>query len=116
MTCSRVIIINKGRIEACDTPDNLLGRIRTAGGVTLEAKVGTDDAATELRKITGVRDVSEADDNGWKILSLRVESGTDVRAEVFRLARDRRWEVRELTARRATLEDVFVEITHSDEG
>jgi hypothetical protein len=45
-----------------------------------------------------------------------VESGTDVRAEVFRLARDRRWEVRELTARRATLEDVFVEITHSDEG
>jgi len=38
MTCTRVIIINKGRIEACDTPENLLGRIRTAGGVTLEAK------------------------------------------------------------------------------
>src|ERR1044072_1478115 len=64
MTCSRVIIINKGRIEACDTPENLLGRIRTAGGVMLEAKVGTDDATTELRKITGVRDVSEADDGG----------------------------------------------------
>ena len=60
--------------------------------------------------------MSEADDNDWKILSLRVESGADVRPEVFRLARDRRWEVRELTARRATLEDVFVEITHSDEG
>src|SRR5438046_10355158 len=72
MTCSRVIIINKGRIQACDTPEMLLGRIRTAGGVTLEARVGADDAATELRKITGVRDVSEADDNGWKILSLRV--------------------------------------------
>ncbi|PYK60533.1 MAG: ABC transporter, partial [Verrucomicrobia bacterium] len=55
-------------------------------------------------------------DNGWKILSLRVESGADVRPEIFRLARDRDWEVRELTARRATLEDVFVEITHSDEG
>jgi len=115
MTCTRVIIINKGRIEACDTPENLLGRIRTAGGVTLEAKVGADDAAAELKKITGVRDVGEAEDNGWKILSLRVESGADVRPEVFRLARDRHWEVRELTARRATLEDVFVEITHSDE-
>jgi len=69
----------------------------------------------ELKRITGVRDVSEADDNGWKILSLRVESGTDLRADVFRLARDRHWEVRELTARRATLEDVFVELTHSDE-
>jgi len=115
MTCSRVIIINKGRIEACDTPENLLGRIRTAGGVTLEAKVGADDAPTQLKRIAGVRDVSESEDDGWKILSLRVESGTDVRPEVFRLARDRNWEVRELTARRATLEDVFVEITHSDE-
>ncbi len=38
MTCSRVIIINKGRIEACDTPENLLGEIRTATGVVLEAK------------------------------------------------------------------------------
>ena len=116
MTCSRVIIINKGRIEACDTPENLLGRIRTAGGVTLEARVGVDDAAAQLKKIAGVRDVSESEEDGWKILSLRVESGTDVRPEVFRLARDRNWEVRELTARRATLEDVFVEITHSDEA
>jgi ABC-2 type transport system ATP-binding protein len=116
MTCTRVIIINKGRIEACDTPENLLGRIRTAGGVTVEARVGADDAAAELKKITGVRDVNETDDEGWKILALRVESGADVRLEVFRLARDRHWEIRELTARRATLEDVFVELTHSDEG
>ena len=50
MTCSRVIIINKGRIEACDTPENLLGRIRTAGGVTLEAKVGADDAASRAKE------------------------------------------------------------------
>ena len=57
MTCSRVIIIHKGRIEACDTPDNLLGKIRQAGGVVLEAKVGNDNGAEELKKISGVRDV-----------------------------------------------------------
>jgi ABC-2 type transport system ATP-binding protein len=114
MTCSRVIIIHKGRIEACDTPGNLLSRIRTAGGVTLEAKTGSDDGAVELRKIPGVRDVMVSDDDGWKRFSLRVEFGGDVREEVFRLARDRAWHVRELTARRATLEDVFVEITHPD--
>jgi ABC-2 type transport system ATP-binding protein len=44
-----------------------------------------------------------------------VESGVDVREEIFRLAIDRRWTVRELTQRRATLEDVFVELTHPDE-
>ncbi|MGI9115197.1 MAG: ABC transporter [Chthoniobacterales bacterium] len=115
MTCSRVIIIHKGRIEANDTPENLVQHIRTAGGVTLEARTGNDDAAAELKKIPAVRDVNVTEEDGWQSFSLRVESGVDVREEVFRLASDRRWDVRELSARRATLEDVFVEITHADE-
>ena len=116
MTCSRVIIINKGRIEACDTPENLLGQIRTASGVRLEAKVGPDDAAEELKKISGVRDVTASSDGEWQVFALRVEAHTDVREEIFRLASERRWIVRELSQRKATLEDVFVEITHPDEA
>jgi len=114
MTCTRVIIINKGRIEACDTPENLLGEIRTAGGMVVEAKVGPDNGVEQLKQIPGVRDVSETADGEWKRFALRVESGTDVREEVFRLATIRRWSVRELSQRRATLEDVFVELTHDD--
>ena len=115
MTCSRVIIIHKGKIEACDTPENLLSQIRTAGGVRLEAKVGDDNGVAELKKIAGVRDVTASNDGDWKTFSLRVESGADVREEIFRLASQRRWSVRELSQQRATLEDVFVEITHPDE-
>jgi ABC-2 type transport system ATP-binding protein len=115
MTCSRVIIIHKGRIEACDTPENLLGQIRQAGGVVVEARVGTDDGAEELRKISGVREVTTDTEGDWKLFSLRVESGLDVREEIFQLATARHWTVRELSLRRATLEDVFVEITHSDQ-
>ena len=116
MTCSRVIIINRGRIEACDTPENLLGRIRTAGGVSVEARVGKDEGAEELKKIAGVRDVTVSMDGDWQVFALRVEANTDVREDVYRLASDRRWTLRELSQRRATLEDVFVEITHSDEA
>ncbi len=114
ITCSRVIIINKGRIEACDTPENLLGEIRTATGVVLEAKVGPDNGAEQLKQITGVRDVTSATEGDWQTFTLRVESGADVREEVFRLATIRRWTVRELTQRKATLEDVFVELTHQE--
>ncbi|HEV2699730.1 MAG TPA: ATP-binding cassette domain-containing protein [Terriglobales bacterium] len=114
MTCSRVIIIHKGRIEACDTPENLLGKVRQAGGVELEAKIGNDSGEEQLKKIPGVRDVVTAGEDDWKKFSLRVESGTDVREEVFRLAVERHWTVRELTQRRGTLEDVFVELTHPD--
>src|SRR5689334_24089808 len=69
MTCSRVIIVHRGRIEACDTPENLMGKIRQAGGVTVEAKVGRDDGVEQLKKISGVRDViagAEAEDDDWK--------------------------------------------------
>lgn len=115
MTCSRVIIVHRGKIEASDTPENLLRQIRQAGGVTVEAKVGNDDGASELRKISGIRDVSTEQDGDWKIFSLCTESGVDVRTEVYQLATSRRWTLRELSQRRATLEDVFVEITHQDE-
>src|SRR6202043_2013157 len=66
MTCSRVIIIHKGRIEACDTPENLLGQIRQAGGVVLEAKTGSDGGAQELKKISGVRDVTTDQEDDWQ--------------------------------------------------
>ncbi len=98
MTCSRVIIIHKGRIEACDTPENLLGK-----------------GEEQLKRIPGVRDVVTDGEDDWKKFSLRVESGADVREEVFRLAVERQWAVRELTQHRGTLEDVFVELTHPDQ-
>src|SRR5207247_8096713 len=114
MTCGRVIIIHKGRIEACDTPDNLLGKIRQAGGVVVEAKTASDNGAEELKKIPGVRNVMTAVDGEWKIFSWGVESGLDVREQIFRLASDRHWAVRGPTQRRTALEDVCGGVTHPD--
>jgi ABC-2 type transport system ATP-binding protein len=82
----------------------------------LEAKTGSDDGVEELKKVAGVKDVSLTSEGDWQIFSLRVEAGADVRSEVFQLASDRKWVVRELSQRKATLEDVFVEITHPDDA
>ncbi len=113
-TCSRVIIINRGRIEASDTPDNLRRQLRGAGGIRLEANTGPDDGVAELQKIAGVKDVTLQGDGEWKLFLIRAEANSDLREEVFRLAADRKWGVRELSQRGATLEDVFVEMTHTD--
>ncbi len=64
------------------------------------SKVGNDNGTEELKKISGVRDVVTDGEQEWKRFSLRVESGADVREEVFRLAVERHWAVRELTQRR----------------
>jgi ABC-2 type transport system ATP-binding protein len=135
MTCNRVIILHKGRIEASDTPANLLSHLRAVGNIRLEANTGNDDALEYLQKIPGIKEAtletaataapgdvrptngdgaSAAGSDGFRAFLLRVEAGADPRAELFRLAVDRQWTLRELARRRATLEDVFVEITHAE--
>jgi len=114
MTCTRVLIIHKGKIQASDTPQNLLAQLRTAGGIRLEAKTGVDNGVEMLTKISGVKDVTVETNGDWQAFTLRVEANSDLCEEIFRLAVERKWAVRELARRKATLEDVFVEITHSE--
>lgn len=114
VTCSRVIIINKGKIEASDTPENLVAHMRTAGGVKLEAKTGADDGVSQLKALPGVKEVIVELNGDWKTFQLRLEAHADAREAIFGLAVDRRWTIRELSRQKGTLEDVFVELTHSD--
>jgi ABC-2 type transport system ATP-binding protein len=113
-TCTRVLIINRGRIEASDTPENLMARLRTAGGLTVEIAGGGSDAAAALAELPGVKQVSASGEEEWRTYQLRTESGADVREAVFRLAVGRGWRVREMSLDRFTLEDVFVEVTGAD--
>ncbi len=112
--CSRVIVIHKGKIRASDTAENLLRAHRVAGALKIEANVHGDDARLRLSQVTGVKDVTEEADGDYTTFQLKLEANAEPSDEVLRLASERRWSVRELVRRRATLEDVFVELTHAD--
>lgn len=136
MTCSRVIILHKGKIEASDTPANLLKQLRTAGNIRVEVDPGADSGVEQLQGVAGVKEVTlepagaaalgyessiparaeapAGSPKGYRGFLLRVEAGSDPREEIFRLAVSRNWKLRELARKRATLEDVFVEITHAE--
>ena len=113
-TCTRVLIINRGRIEASDTPSNLVNQLRTAGLVNLEIKTGNGDPTPYLLKIPGVKEVQLATDGPWRKGWVRIEANSDLREEIFALAVEQKWVIRELSKERATLEDVFVELTHAE--
>ncbi len=123
MVCDRVLIINRGRLVASDTPVNLVKRIRRAGGIRLEINPDQSAANPEeiLEQLPGVRDVTEEQPNGtpltggWKRLRVRVEAERDMREDLFGLAAEKGWRLRELHLTQATLEDAFVELTNSEE-
>ena len=112
--CTRVIVIHQGQIRASDTAENLLKNHRAAGSMRVEANTGGTNAREALLSLPGVKDVTEEKDGEFSIFNLRLEANADPAEAVMNLATFRRWNVRELTRRRATLEDVFVELTHSD--
>jgi ABC-2 type transport system ATP-binding protein len=113
-TCNRVLIINRGKLKASDSPYNLVNQLRTAGLVNLEVKTGSEDPTEYLLKIPGVKEVQLETNGVWRKGWIRIEANSDLREEIFGLAVERKWVIRELSKERATLEDVFVELTHTE--
>ena len=115
MTCSRVIIIDNGRIKATDTPANLTQQMRAAGRLQVELHADPEVAASAIHQLEHVKKVShEMLDDGWACLTVWVDSGTDARERIARLAAQFGWPLRSLFRHVATLEDVFVELTRED--
>jgi ABC-2 type transport system ATP-binding protein len=115
LTCDRVIILDRGKVKACDTPKNLVENLRTAGTLTFEIKADPRIASDKLKKVPQVRKViRDHESDGWVTFTLRVESSADIREELARLAADNHWPLRELHRKTASLEDVFIELTQSE--
>ena len=116
MLCSRVIIINKGKIEALDTPQNLSERLGAQGHVFFEAAVPDVRAAVGLiRKIAGVGQVSHRTEGRWTLFTIQPGAGTDPREGLYETAVQNAWPVRELGRSAVSLEQVFAEVTHAEE-
>jgi len=111
-TCDRVVIINKGRVVAEDTPHNLTARLR--GSETLYIQVDADgaDASGALQRVPGVTRVAEADRRekavGYEVQS---ESGRDVRRDLARAVVSGGWGLLELRPMHLSLEEIFLSLT-----
>ena len=111
-TCHRVVIINKGRVVAVDTPDNLTARLRGAETMFVHVDAGVEDAGPVLATVPGVTRVTAADarnaPGGFEVESTR---GTDVRRELSRTIVNRGWGLLELRPMRMSLEEIFLQVT-----
>ncbi|MFZ4484395.1 MAG: ABC transporter ATP-binding protein [Chthoniobacterales bacterium] len=116
MICNRVLIINRGRIAASDTAENLASRVRTAGAVTAEIRAGAGPLEAALAQLSGVRKAEIIPlDDGWLGCTLRIDAQHDPREEIARLAAERGWPLRQLGQEQVSLERVFAEITQAGE-
>jgi ABC-2 type transport system ATP-binding protein len=111
-TCQRVVIINKGRVVAVDTPENLTARLTGAETMYVHVDAGGEDAGAVLAGVAGVTRVVAADGRGPAGgFEVESERGTDVRRELARTIVNRGWGLLELRPMRMSLEEIFLQVT-----
>ena len=111
-TCQRVVIINKGRVVAVDTPENLTARLKGAETMYVHVDAPLEEAAAALASVAGVTRVVPSDgrqlQGAFEVESTR---GTDVRRELARAIVTRGWGLLELRPMRMSLEEIFLQVT-----
>ncbi len=119
MICGRVIIINKGKLVAMDTPDNLTSRLRSGATIRLEARGPFEQIRAGLERLPGVisvkgEDGAQAHLSGPSDVSrfiVETDKDKDAREEIFRAFVDNKWVLLEMKKEAVTLEEVFHQIT-----
>jgi len=109
-TCSRLLIINRGKIAADGPVDDLVTRAGGLARISVEA-VG-QQIAERLGALDGVRDVSAPIEVDGRVkVTLTVSADRDLRPEIFLLAAAQGWKLYELHQEAGSLEDLFRQLT-----
>ena len=125
MTCSRVAIINRGKVVATNTPENLMAQLTGGSGYELEMD-GDAAAAQQLQLLPGVRLVESIPSVGAdrdiplsenrtcvRVIS---EPGAEPGHDIVKVLVARGVGVYEMRRLRATLEDVFLQLTTEEKN
>jgi ABC-2 type transport system ATP-binding protein len=114
-TCHRVVIINKGRVVAVDTPENLTSRLRGSETMYVQVDAAGADVKTALEAVPGVTQVSAAETRGTiSTFEVNSQTGRDVRRDLAATVVRQGWGLLELRPLRMSLEEIFLHLTTED--
>ncbi|MBI4419831.1 MAG: ATP-binding cassette domain-containing protein [Gemmatimonadetes bacterium] len=109
-TCSRLLIIHRGKIAADGAVEQLMAQAEGQVQVSLEVQgIGVE---TDVRSLPGVKRVEPRESREGRVrLTVVAEGGRDLRPEIFQLAKQRGWVLYELHQAAGSVEDLFRQLT-----
>lgn len=114
MTCDRIAIINRGEIIATDSPEHLVARLTVQGGYWVELRGEVARSLSVLRSVPGVVKVDPVVTEGLPEEHFRFQvttAGGDLGSAIAAQVVSQDLELFELSRNRASLEDVFINLT-----
>ncbi len=115
-TCSRLLIISRGKIVADGPVDRLMRQAE--GAVEIAVEAAGDGVPQALAQLPGVLQVASQRDagDGRVALTLTADRASDLRPEIFALAKSRGWTLYELHQEAGSLEQLFHQLTQGAQG
>lgn len=107
--CQRVLIINKGRIVATDSPANLTRQLQKSAQVVLQVRERASELIPFLEGLDGVQGVALHQEDGDRLL-VETDRSRDLRPEIARLAVEKGMDLLELKLVDLSLEDIFLQL------
>ena len=116
MTCDRVVIINKGKIAAVDTPQNLTSQLKGGQRIRVEVQASEQPLREVLAQIPGASHVQieGAPLTGHVMATIEAAEGKDIRSAIAARIVEKGWPLFELKGVSLSLEDIFLELTTDD--
>jgi len=116
MTCDRVVIINKGKIAAVDTPQNLTSQLKGGQKIHIETEAPEKLLRDVLSEIPGASRVviEPARAGSRQTVTVEAAQGNDIRSQVAAKIVEHGWPLYELHGVSLSLEDIFLELTTDD--
>lgn len=115
VTCERVVIINRGRIAAIDTPENLQRRMRGSESLDIEVRGPAEAVRVALESIPQVLAVKDRRDGpDVSVFSVDCALGSDVRELIASTIVGRGWGLRGLRSTDVSLEEIFVQLVTAE--
>lgn len=116
--CDHILIIDKGKLIASDTPENLEKQMAGTSGMELLIKGESEEIYDTLESVSRAEDITvrESGEEGVCKVSFGIggedeENGEDIRESIFFAFADRRLPILSMKATKASLEEVFLELT-----
>ncbi len=114
-TCSRLLIIHRGRIVADGTVEELV--TRAEGSVEIQVEASGADVTERLSRLAGVGGMTRRSAWGDRVaLTVTASSDEDLRPKIFELAKECGWTLYELHQERGNLEALFRQLTAEQAG
>lgn len=114
--CDHILIISKGKLVACDTPDNLSKEFAGDNVLDVTVKATPEQLKKALYGITDIKEVTYKISEMRDALDVTIKpaAGADLREQIFYACAKENCPIMKLNFKKMSLEDVFLELTEKD--